>query len=300
MIELVFGDSAAGALKYAKSMKHGTKTRAEGVASGIIGESGWRPAEQEPKIWQGQDISGSPADVAPLTLALDIGDISGGISSRKAVLDMLFDGFPGYIGVADDMLRVSERSLTRLDKAKKSSDEIRIWLCEGDPSELCGLCFVCDFLDGSDAQVSVIRIPKHIEKDGAVINYRSTGEIDAEMFGGFVGLETMLSPAEREAYSDEWARLVRENAPLRAYINGALISVPEDFYDFAIRASIPEGEFESVRLIGKALIMMPGVGDRWLNLRINEMLKTGELVELSPTTEGHPYTAVLKRGKGAD
>lgn len=35
-------------------------------------------------------------------------------------------------------------------------------------------------------------------------------------------------------YALEWTDLVNENSPLRAVINGKLIGVPEDFYDFRI------------------------------------------------------------------
>ena len=297
MIELVFGDSTAGALKYAKSMKHGAKTGGAHLVSGIIDENGCYPAMTKDPIWRGLDIAGGSEDVAPLSLYLDIGGINEGLSGRKAILDMLFDGFSGYAGVADEMWKTNELTLARLEEAKKSHDKIRIWLCESDPAEMCGLCFVCDLLSGSDTPVSVIRIPRRLDKDGSIINYRSTGEVDAEMFGGFADMEVPLSPAERDSYTAEWKRLAGENASLRAYINGALISVPEDFYDFAIRSNIPEGEFVCAKLIGKALIMMPGVGDRWLFLRIKEMLKTGKLIEVSPTSDDHPYMAVLKSGK---
>ena len=297
MINLVFGDSAAGALKYAKSMKHGAKTKGA-AAIGFIGSTESElPDMQTPDTWQGLDIEGGAEDVASLDMALDIGDISGGISSRKAVLNMLFSGFSGYEGVADDMWRSNERTLSRLEEAKKTHDKIRIWLCEDDPAELCGLCFVCSLLEGSGAAVSVIRLPRRIEKEGTVTSYRNTGEASAEILGSFAGLETPLSTTEIMWYAMEWKRLVCENSPLRACVNGALMSVPEDFYDFVIRENIPDGEFVCAKLIGKSLITMPGVGDRWLFLRIEKMLDSGELIEVSPTAEDHPYTAVLKREK---
>ncbi len=46
---------------------------------------------------------------------------------------------------------------------------------------------------------------------------------------------------------------MRENASLRAVINGSLIGVPNDFYDFALRSNIPDGEFKVAQLIGKTM-----------------------------------------------
>ncbi len=295
MIELTFHDSVAGVLKYAKSMKHGEISL--GGASVIIDESGCRPITPKPKKWQGLDMEGSPADVTSLFLALDIGNLSGNLPDRGDVLSMLFDDhFPG---VSDGMMQINETALSRIRLAAKSGDKIRAWLSDTDPSELCGLYFLCDLLEGSKAELSVVWIPKSVEKEGTVINYRSTGEVDAEMYGSFVNLETALTLPERHAYALEWKRLINENSPLRVYLNGAVVSVPEDFYDFAIKENIPEGEFVCARLIGKTLIMIPGVGDRWLYKRIEKMINEGKLTEISPAPAEHPYMTVLKRSDKA-
>lgn len=89
--------------------------------------------------------------------------------------------------------------------------------------------------------------------------------------------------------------MVHENAPLRAVVNGSLIGVPKDFYDFALRANMPDGEFKVAQLIGKTLGQISGVGDRWLFLRIQAMLRSGELITVSAVTEDHPYSEVVKR-----
>ena len=65
---------------------------------------------------------------------------------------------------------------------------------------------------------------------------------------------------------------------------------------FALRANMPDGEFPLVRLIGKALNQMPGVGDRWLYLRVRAMVAAGELVEVAPPTGENPYSGVMKKG----
>lgn len=71
--------------------------------------------------------------------------------------------------------------------------------------------------------------------------------------------------------------------------------MPEDFYDFALRANLPDGEFKVAELIGKTLCQISGVGDRWLFLRLAAMLQSGELIAVAEATEDHPYSGVLKR-----
>ena len=148
-----------------------------------------------------------------------------------------------------------------------------------------------------DAQttLSVVRIPEHIQKNNSIISYSGAGEILPEVIEAFTEYEEAISELQRKVYANIWNILVRENAPLRAVINGRLIGVPKDFYDFALRANMPDGEFMIARLIGKTLNQIPSVGDRWLFLRIQAMLKTGELVAVSAADGDHPYSGVVKR-----
>lgn len=41
------------------------------------------------------------------------------------------------------------------------------------------------------------------------------------------------------------------------------------------------------------LNQIPGVGDRWLFLRIQAMMKSGELIEVSAAISDHPYSGVV-------
>ena len=111
MIELAFGESPAGALKLAKSMKQGDRL------NGAIAVFGGTRKEQreamKPHYWSGTTMGGSSKDVEALTLVLDIGDISDmdtDISSRKKLLDDLFTGF---FGVYDRIWRTNQHALTR-------------------------------------------------------------------------------------------------------------------------------------------------------------------------------------------
>ena len=69
MIEVTFGESPAGALKLAKSMKHGQSS--DGPVA-IFGGSKRerREALQQARTWNGQTMDGSAHDVTALTLAM--------------------------------------------------------------------------------------------------------------------------------------------------------------------------------------------------------------------------------------
>ena len=288
MIELAFGDSAAGALKMAKSMKQGARMAG---AVGVIG--GMEKDRREiPRYWTGVDMEGGPRDVAALTLALDIGDINTGLYARRKVLDDLFGDFPG---VPDALWKTNQHALKRIEEAGGSQEPIRMWISESNPGELCGLLYICHMLADAQTPLSAVYIPGRIEKDSGMVWYRGTGEIPAEELGAFVEYEAPISGLQRGAYAAIWGDLVRENTPLRAVVNGRIIGVPEYFYDFALRANMPRGECRVAQIIGKTLNQVPGVGDRWLFLRIREMIRSGELVEVSAATDDHPYSGIVKQ-----
>lgn len=293
MIELAFGESPAGALKLAKSMKQGERLNS---AIAVIGGTRKEQCEaKKPRIWSGITMGGSSADVEALTLELDIGDISDmdtDMNARKKLLEELFADFTG---VPEVIWETNQHTLTRLQEAKATLEPVRMWICVSNPAELCGLYFVCRLMVDAQTPLSVVRVPEQIEKDNRIVSYRSTGEINPEVLGAYTEYEEPISELQRRTYANFWSDLVRENAPLRAVINGRLIGVPKDFYDFALRANMPEGEFKVAQLIGKTLSQISGVGDRWLFLRIKAMLQSGELIEVSATTEDHPYSGVVKR-----
>ncbi len=187
MIELVFGESPAGALKLAKSIKQGERL------SGAIAVLGGTKKEQREvkklRNWPGMTMEGSSRDVEALTLTLDIGDISDmdtGMNKRKKLLDGLFADFPE---VSDEIWKTSQYALTRIQEARTTLEHIRMWICTSDPVEVCGMYFVCHLMLESQTPLSVVRVPKQIEKDNSIVYYRSIGEIAAEEFGAFTEYE---------------------------------------------------------------------------------------------------------------
>lgn len=81
MIELIFRDSSAGCLSYAKSMKHGQEIK----DTSMLRRSGYTI----PTHWPGLSMDGSPEDVAPLWLSLDIGALDNAETREGTRLSVL-------------------------------------------------------------------------------------------------------------------------------------------------------------------------------------------------------------------
>lgn len=82
-------------------------------------------------------------------------------------------------------------------------------------------------------------------------------------------------------------------------LNGQLVSVPETIYDdFIIREIAEEGkEFHEAMIVGRVLGKYQlGIGDSWVALRIEEMIRTGKLEPVTELAEDSPiYHRVLKK-----
>ena len=94
-------------------------------------------------------------------------------------------------------------------------------------------------------------------------------------------------------------QLQAENAPLRAVVNGQLVSVPEDFYDpFLLREldALPD-EFREAKLIGLTMGKYQlGVSDGWYAHRIGQFIQDGRLLPLTKPEEGCPtYHRILRK-----
>ena len=134
-------------------------------------------------------------------------------------------------------------------------------------------------LKDTKADVRVVFLPPWRERpDGVVETYLGWGEVEPELFGHFLSREEPVPPLALGAMAHRWEVLQKENAPLRAVVNGQVRSVGEDFYDDLIRRHIPEGQTKIANIIGNVLGQeRPGIGDVWLAERIRWMLSTGEL-----------------------
>lgn len=301
MLELCFSQSARGGLRCAQHCGGGGRK----VFGVIVGRDDGRPATRK-EIRQAQKqaqqkrealdreaipLGGTAADVLGLSLGLDMGDIREPLGeARRELLRRWYDGNDE---AADQDWQETLESADRL-RACGTGDAVRIWV-DHTPSSACGLLHAASILEKTGAAVSVVPLPRWREEGKAVVSYRGWGEVEPELFGHFLSREEPVPPRILGVMASRWRELQRENAPLRAVVNGRVRSVGEDFYDGLIRKHIPEGQTKIALIIGDVLGWeKPGIGDIWLVERIRWMLSAGELRMVREDKEMF-YSSVVER-----
>lgn len=266
MTEILFGDSEAGAMKVA-------------LQSGKLG-----------------------SDAVCLGFALDIGDIQKPVTGEyraRLLCDLLYaEQWGADIEMKEELERLGSvygSEFARLLERIERGEQIRIWYSSA-PYSMCGFLWLCSELCGKNARVSVVRLPRVIVKGDSAISYSSWGEVEPREFPRFVKRERALSEAEINVYAHYWSELKRENAPLRAVINGSVISVPASFYDFLIWKYLGDEPINEAVLIGKILgENQLGVGDWWYARRIDKFIAGNrvKIVRNSP----RKYERILARNE---
>ena len=301
MLELCFSQSARGGLRCAQHCGGGGRK----IIGVIVGRDDGRPATRK-EIRQAQKqaqqkrealdreatpLGGTAADVLGLSLGLEMGDIREPLGeARRELLRRWYDGNDE---AADQDWQETLESADRL-RACGTGDAVRIWV-DHTPSSACGLLHAASLLKDTKAAVSVVPLPHWREEGKAVVSYQGWGEVEPELFGHFLSREEPVPPLILGVMASRWRELQRENAPLRAVVNGWIRSVGEDFYDGLIRKHIPEGQTKIALIIGDVLGWeKPGIGDIWLVERIRWMLSAGELRMVREDRERF-YRSVVER-----
>lgn len=317
MVEIVFSDSAGGSLKLAQHYGAG-KYQYRGGAVIIYHSDGSKPTkaeiqnaqcefeEKERLAWEkAVPLGGDPNDVFSISLGWSIGcivDSSVG-KERLAVLEKLFSTYPEDIGkqAAEELYQRTIKSLDAVRNRAESGETLRIWY-SNEPDEMCGLYWLMNLLKSwkqSSPKVILVKLPDWETEGETLIQHNGWGDIEPGKWHSYLGLQKTAPSAFLLAAASRWAELQDENAPLRAVVNGKLQSVPENFYDaFILREIAVEGsEFHEANLIGKILGKYQlGIGDGWLALRIEEMIRTGKLEAVTSAPDDGPgYHRILKK-----
>ena len=120
-------------------------------------------------------------------------------------------------------------------------------------------------------------MPEYQVRQDVLISYQNWGEVASEEFSSFLSYEKTVSIDERQYYAIAWSKLREENSPLRAVVNGRLLSVPESFYDFLIWESITKKPVKENELIGNLLGKNQiSIGDMWYAKRIDTLIEAEE------------------------
>lgn len=231
------------------------------------------------------EIAEPGANIQSLWLEFDVGDIGSlpDTGCRKGVMLSILEGPEGED--AKDPLRAVWKFNNQALKAlvgASAGETVRIWWSDS-PAETCGFYFAVSLLEHSDARIRSVKLPSYFEEGENICVHDSLKSLDPEMFKKLVPLERDVSPALRRAIARRWGELVAENAPLRAVVNGRLVSAPADFYDHTLRRYFKDGEFTVAQAIGRALGMCQlGLGDWLYARRLRHMIEEGELEVVKP------------------
>ena len=293
MLEIVFSESAKGSMKLAKIYDE------EKMQSGICAYSGEKPSKAELKeLHKGKAIGGNSQDVVYVGFSLDMGDISGEVDGveRQKMFRELWGQYQIDANEQEQFFKNQREDLEKLLSAVREGTPVRIWKSNA-PYSICGFYYICNMLRNMDCEISVVSLPEYkIISEDKIATYRSWGEIRPGQLYTFLPLEKPLSQNEKSLFANYWRELVTENAPLRAVVNGKLISVPETFYDHMIIKNIPNDAFHMARLIGGIISKYHwDVGSSWYALRIDKMIEEQKLVVIEKKDQSHPYEKTLKK-----
>lgn len=273
MIEVLFGESEAGSMRAAKNK----------IVLGKVNgpASVWMAGKKMPpdKPFTGW-IEGTSEEVICLGFMMDIGNIKEPMESsyrKELIYSMLEQEQWGQEGGLKDIGEAYEKELQRLKNYLDAGEPVRIWYSDV-PYSRCGLYSLCQILKGYENEMSIVKLPAYVVRDTCIQSYQSWGEVSAEEFAGFLPYEKPLSKEEVRMYAILWSDLVEDNSPLRAVVNGKVLSVSEDFYDFLIWKWLKNDPVMEGRLIGNILgHTQIGVGDWWYAKRIEYYIKQGRI-----------------------
>lgn len=320
MIEIVFSESAGGSLKVAQHFGEG---KYRGVSTVVLGHSDGREPTQEEleqarqeferkeqEAWEkAVPLGGRSSDVFCLAFSLSVGDISETIpgTKRKEVIENLyvrcypeFDDFE-----AQELIDKVGENLEIISKRLQEGEAARIWYSDN-PEELCGMYWFMSWLRQFYKEISlkvyVVKLPEQEEKDDNTIVQRyAWGDVGPEEWGKYASLQKEATEAFVKMCAMQWNILQQENAKLRATLNGKLVSVSEDIYDYYILQEISgcEDQFNEARLIGTVLGKYQlGISDSIIHLRIENMVNQGRLEVVKVAEKDRPvYSRTLRRVK---
>lgn len=307
MLEAVFGKNAAGGMSIAIGREQyqwvcggfavvmsANKRAGRELSRAEIGRARQEAELRERRGWaEAVPLEGSDEDIFPFDLLLSVGDIDeDGIGpARKALLCSLYPEW------ADDMgknIEEAQKNLSVLLERAGQGEPIRVW-GSSTPDDACGLYWLMEQLRPVGFErldITLVRLPEFQEgPDGAVIQYAGWGEVEPYAFGRMALSGEKLPVRAISMMADRWKQLRQDNSPLRAVLNGRLVSAPESLYDAYILREIAgqEQEFNGAKVVGNVIGKYQlGIGDGWIARRMEHFISRGLLEPVTQAGAGTP------------
>lgn len=293
VIEVLFGESEAASMKVAKN------TVVSGTTDGPT--SVWRIGKKKPpEKEKGEWIEGTSDEVICLGFMLDIGNIKEKVDSeyRKNLIYSMYaqEQWNGNEDMIEELQKLGDcycNELRRLQNYLAEGEPIRVWYSDA-PYSMCGFYHLCSILQKYEAEIYAVKLPKYKRRPDHIISYQNWGEIAADEFAGFLSYEEELSREEIRFYSILWSELQEDNSPLRAIVNGTVLGVPENFYDFLIWNHLTKEPIKEARFIGNLLGKNRiSIGDLWYAKRIDFFIEQGNIAIIEDSENKYARTIRL-------
>ena len=231
-----------------------------------------------------------------LGFMLDQGNIQEAYDSeyRTNYLLHLFmqNGWNQEVNQLKEQINQYSENVKCLIQAAKDGEKIRIYN-DDSPGDACGFAFTCYLLDPYDVGISYVEIPMMIHEPEYTIAYPSFEEILYNYFDETLALAVDIPYYDINYYSTIWHNLVEENGPLRAVLNGQIVSVPENIYDFMILSCL-DSPMTELQMMGEMLgSHQKKLSDYWIAERVNQLIEDGKITVLKD--KEYPYQRVLIR-----
>lgn len=230
-----------------------------------------------------------PADDEILCLAymLDQGDIQQPADSdyrEEYIYNMLMQNSePEAAEEIREAIQSYTDSLNYLIDQARQGAEIRVWN-EMSPASVAGFYHLCSMLVPYGIGFHYIEISRRFHNPNYAPGTTSLATSLYDRLEELMHMELELPSYDVNYYANIWSSLQEENASLRAIVNGQLISVPDNLYDFIIlkRLDVPKMECS---VIGEILASdQKRLTDAWLTARIEKLIEEGaiEVLEDNP------------------
>lgn len=309
MLEVLFSESAGGLMAFAMG-KHSQK----GGPLAFFSSDGTpdpyevrKIKEKERQNWLNAiPLEGNRNDIISIPLYLEMGDIgkTGFFQNRLAFLKKLFSIFPSGQSPAETAADAAQKSIEKLLCRARLGEPIRIWTSLS-PGESCGALYLAHILESnalSNAEVTIVNLPVIIQRDdGSFVSYNGWGEVEPYNLGKYASFGKKAPVNLIKIMSNRWKSLSDENLPLRATVNGRLLSVPENFYDHFIlnEISLAPEEFNEAFVIGRILGKYPiGLSDAFIFMRMETFIQKGMLTPITSPQSGDPaYHRMLRKNR---
>lgn len=198
---------------------------------------------------------------------------------RESALSLLLSILPDMASeIVTELLNTSRKNYATLLEKAQNGEPIRVWVGR-DPDDVCGLYWLLEQLRPigfEKLDITIVELPMwETRPDGCIVQYNGWGEVEPYHLGRMASLGKKLPTNYLRSLANRWRELQQENSPLRAVINGKLVSVSETLYDtFILRELIHwTTSLGKACLLDRFLKESIRIGDGWIALRVEQFIK---------------------------